>query len=190
MEIHSGNSITSSSCVEVKPFSHVLIQCTTHHVQSRKCDPLDFLLPLCDPTDLWDRHHSQSHTNWNRNRRNLNNFWRKKAQLKHLFCLDVLLVNENYTPWLMQGPSLTVISSMAINPLLVVFLWPENMTWGQKRTRINNMKNNFTKHRLYLKWLFFIFTCVILLILMVTCAFIHSGFWLPLRVHTSTSEDF
>lgn len=30
---------------------------------------------------------------------------------------------------------------------------------------------------------------IVLLMLMVTCALIHSGFWVPLRVHTNTSED-
>lgn len=34
------------------------------------------------------------------------------------------------------------------------------------------------------------FTCIVLFMLMVTCAFIHSGFLVPWRVQTSNSEDF
>lgn len=45
-------------------------------------------------------------------------------------CEHQAMVVSYYVLWSLQAPSLTVMSSMAMNPLLLVFLWPVNITCG------------------------------------------------------------
>lgn len=132
----------------------------------------------------------------------------------YLFDIDLMLFDDNweywvnvYIPCLLQAPSLTLTSSIPMNPWLLVSLWPLNTICELRMMqslmlpkcyikcfwiRDISIQSQKLKNNLKIDWHFYgkvRFTCTMSFMLRVTFAFIHSGFCVPRRVQTKSSDD-
>lgn len=181
------------------------------------CDPHDALFLFCESSDPNDSHHSQSHTSPSQTHTHLNGVYNKKVAkfyFIYLFDIDLMLFDDNweywvnvYIPCLLQAPSLTLTSSIPMNPWLLVSLWPLNTICELRMMqslmlpkcyikcfwiRDISIQSQKLKNNLKIDWHFYgkvRFTCTMSFMLRVTFAFIHSGFCVPRRVQTKSSDD-